>query len=168
MRIRSTSLRSKFVSEFSLVVSYKLHIAVPFLHFPAMNDWVTTVVRRLLYFWEARDVKKVIELMEIDIVLVDEEELLLHCEDSLLNKIYSTSLQMLNKLYENICEQVKKAHKQNSHISPDSHIVTCRTTTLMPPTYLQSSLITFLPGNKRPVRPILKTELYNKFIRLQI
>ncbi|CAN6892211.1 unnamed protein product, partial [Brassica oleracea] len=31
----------------------------------------TTVVRRLLYFWEARDVKKVIELMEIDIVLVD-------------------------------------------------------------------------------------------------
>ncbi|KAH0844236.1 hypothetical protein HID58_090528, partial [Brassica napus] len=31
----------------------------------------TTVVRRLLYFWEARDVKKVIELMEIDIVLSD-------------------------------------------------------------------------------------------------
>ncbi|KAG2271542.1 hypothetical protein Bca52824_066097 [Brassica carinata] len=74
----------------NLVVSYKLHIAVPFLHFPAMNDWVyhndnsqlplsqlkagrsrTTVVRRLLYFWEARDVKKVIELMEIDIVLSD-------------------------------------------------------------------------------------------------
>ncbi|CAF1928778.1 unnamed protein product [Brassica napus] len=39
----------------------------------------TTTVRRLLYFWEAQDVKKVIELMEIDIVLVDEEELLLHC-----------------------------------------------------------------------------------------
>ncbi|KAF3610585.1 hypothetical protein DY000_02047406 [Brassica cretica] len=29
----------------------------------------TTTVRRLLYFWEAQDVKKVIELMEIDIVL---------------------------------------------------------------------------------------------------
>ncbi|WZY82672.1 hypothetical protein YC2023_029056 [Brassica napus] len=39
----------------------------------------TTAVRRLLYFWEARDVKKVIELMEIDTVLVDEEELLFHC-----------------------------------------------------------------------------------------
>ncbi|KAG2269914.1 hypothetical protein Bca52824_064469 [Brassica carinata] len=31
----------------------------------------TTTVRRLLYFWEAQDVKKVIELMEIDIVLSD-------------------------------------------------------------------------------------------------
>ncbi|WZY75364.1 hypothetical protein YC2023_021748 [Brassica napus] len=61
----------------------------------------TTAVRRLLYFWEARDVKKVIELMEIDTVLVDEEELLLHYN--------ITSLFMCNIQTETnkICEEIE-------------------------------------------------------------